>query len=376
VNRKKILVICLLAMCQWHCIQSYVSPYKSPTTGYLVVEGYVSGSGPSSFTLSRTISLPGDSAIPMITGASLRIEGNDNSVYPFSELGNGRYILPSISLNPDIAYRLRISNVGSEEYLSDFVPVKATPPIDSINWGRDDAGLTIYANTHDPAGTTRYYQWKFNETYQYASSDMSGLIWDNTKDTLIYRPPEQQIYNCWHTDSSTQILIGTSEKLGQDIIYRQPLLNIAANTRPLGIVYSVLVSQYALTQPAYEYLSRMQKNTEQLGSIFDAQPTQLIGNIHSTTNPAEPVIGYVSAGTIQQQRIYIYNHDVPNWFYSFNCPLKDREIPPLKDSMIYYFGSGQYTPITIDFLPIVINVTSCVDCRTQGGTNIKPPYMP
>ena len=376
MKRKVIPVICLLAILQWHCVQTYVSPYKSPTTGYLVVEGYINGSGPSGFTLSRTASLSGDSAIPMVTGAQLQVEGSDNSTWPIAELGNGNYILPSITLNTGTQYRLRISNVGGEEYLSDYVPFKATPPIDSINWVRNDAGVTIYANTHDPAGATRYYQWKYTETWQYTSSEQSGLIWDPVKDTVFYRPPDQQIYNCWHIDSSSQILLGTSEKLAQDVIFEQPLISIGANTQPLGIVYTVIVSQFALTQPAFQYYTAMQKNTESLGSIFDAQPTQLTGNIHSTSNAAEPVIGFVSAGTVQQERIYITNRQLPNWFYSFMCEFPDRKIPPIKDSLIKYFTNEDYTPITFDLNVLVGNLTTCIDCRAQGGTNIKPPYMP
>ena len=152
--------------------------------------------------------------------------------------------------------------------------------------------MVIYANTHDPTGNTRYYQWKYNETWEYTGSEQSGYIWQG--DSLAPRPLSAQIYICYHTDSSGNILIAPSDKLAQDVIYEHPLVSIGANTQPLGIEYSILVSQYALTDSAYNYLTLMQSNTEQLGSIFDPLPSQLVGNIHCLSDPAEPVVGYIS----------------------------------------------------------------------------------
>src|SRR6202012_3054777 len=124
---KAVWLLLLLTVLQWHCIQSYTSPYKSPKTGYLVVEGYITGNGPTTFKLTRTIPLPGDSILPVVTGAQLQIEGTDNSVYPFTETGNGYYLLPSITMNPATRYRLKISNVDNEVYLSDYVAYKPPP---------------------------------------------------------------------------------------------------------------------------------------------------------------------------------------------------------------------------------------------------------
>jgi hypothetical protein len=217
IQKATLFLFLVLAAMQWHCVQAYVSPYKPLATGYLVVEGYITGNGPTSFKLSRTIPLPGDSTIPAVTGAQLQIEGSDNSIYPLTETGNGYYLLSSINMNTATRYRLRITNVNSETYLSDYVPYKPTPPIDSVNWTRNPTGVNIYVNTHDPTGNTRYYQWNYIETWQYTSTEPSGLLWDG--DSLVPRPASQQIYTCWHNDSATSILIGTSEALAQDLIY-------------------------------------------------------------------------------------------------------------------------------------------------------------
>ena len=90
-------------MILWRCKDPYISPYKAPPTGYLVVEGYISGNTTTQFTLSHTIELPGDSTIPTEDGATVQVEGNDNTVYPLHGQGTGIYSsVDTLSLNQQV----------------------------------------------------------------------------------------------------------------------------------------------------------------------------------------------------------------------------------------------------------------------------------
>ncbi|HEV2354385.1 MAG TPA: DUF4249 domain-containing protein [Puia sp.] len=364
------------------CVQTYVSPYKSPPTGYLVVEGYISGNGTTSFTLSRTMPLGGDSAAPRVTGAALQVEGSDNSVYPLTEEGNGLYSTDSLPLTTAVKYRLRIATPDGDAYLSEYVPYRPTPPIDSVHWVQNSNGVSIYVNTHDPANATRYYQWSYDQTYQYTAAEQSGFIYDTLMNSVVPRPDSLQIFNCWKDEPSTDIAIATSSRLQQDEIYAYRLVQIAPNTQPLSVLYSILVRQYALTDSAYEFLSLMQKNSESLGSIFDAQPTQVSGNIHSMKNPGEQVIGYVSAGTLQQQRIFISNNQLKNWEYFYECGDADTLVSPNPDSVHKYFATLGFIPTYQNFGPRqplfgwFANQAGCLDCRMMGGLTVRPTYWP
>src|ERR1700712_1980793 len=120
---KKILAVFLFLLAAvplQQCKQVYVSPHVSPQTGYLVVEGYISGNTPTSFTLSRTIKLSADTTNPQEVGASIQVEGDDNSVYQLTEAGGGVYgTIGSLSLNAAVKYRLHIHTQTGGEYLSD-----------------------------------------------------------------------------------------------------------------------------------------------------------------------------------------------------------------------------------------------------------------
>jgi hypothetical protein len=377
-----ILLLLLLTMGQ--CKQTYVSPYTPPVQGYLVVEGFIAGNAPTQFTLSRVIKLSGDSTIPLEIGAKLQVEGTDNSVYPLAETAGGIYTANSLPLNPTLKYRLRIKTTNGETYLSDPTPYRVTPAIDSVNWVQDPSGVTIYANTHDPANATRYYQWDFTETWEYHAAEYSGVAFrpngsSTGQDTVSERAPSELIFVCYRGDNSTPLLLASTTKLAQDVVYRQKLQVIPTGSQQLGVEYSILVRQYALTDSAYNFLSLMKSNTESLGSIFDAQPSELVGNIHSLTHPGEPVVGYVSAGTIQQKRIFISVLQLNSWNYSFVCAGPDTLVTP--DKMDHFFPGGGWVPLFRQYGPFgfigwMANAEYCVDCTFQGGTTTKPSFWP
>jgi hypothetical protein len=179
---------------------------------------------------------------------------------------------------------------------------------------------------------------------------------------------------CWETDSSTDIILGSTAKLGQNVIYEQPVQIIAAGSQQLSIAYSILVRQYALTDSAYTFLALMQQNTESLGSIFDPTPIQLTGNIQCLTSPTQPVIGWVSAGTMQQERIFISRSQVPGWAYYLTCP-RLKMVP--SDSLFYYFGEIGFVPlgqVSNGYAPGAEE--ECTDCTYWGGTTTEPSFWP
>jgi hypothetical protein len=381
---KILLLLSGLTAPQLRCVEKYNSPYVSPLTGYLVVEGYISGNSPTQYTLSRTIPLPGDMAAPRETGAKVQVEGTDNSVYPLTEQSTGVYGVDTLALNSTTQYRLRITTTAGEQYLSSYVQYKPTPPIDSVNWVNNSAGVQLYVNTHDPANATRYYQWEYEETWEYNSAEQSSFVYDTAANIVVNRPTANQIFTCWHLDSSANILIGSSANLAQDVIYLKPLTLIPSDGQQLSKLYSIFVRQYALTENGYNFLLLMQSNTESLGTIFDPEPSQLTGNIECLTNPSEPVVGFVSAGTVQQQRIYISRSQVPNWSYSYSCQLPDSLVPPgPPDALKYFFDQYGYIPIYPLIAPSgtgllgwYSNFAFCVDCRLQGGTTQQPAFWP
>jgi hypothetical protein len=378
-----ILGCVLLIMILTGCKQAYNPPSIHANLNYLVVDGIIiSGQDATIVNLSRTQNLSDSiqSVLPE-TGAQVSVAGVNGDVYPLTEQSSGAYTASQLNLNNNEKYQLKIITSNGKEYLSDSIPVKITPAIDSVTWANNSTGVAIYVNTHDPQNNTRYYRWDFIETWEYRTKINSSFDWIGGQ--VVTRDSNDLIYYCWSSDNSTTLNIATSAKLAQDIINESPLTNIPSGSEKINNEYSILVKQYAITEDEFNYLQNIKTYTEQLGGLFDPQPSYIAGNIHCISVPAERVIGYISASTVTEQRIFINNTQVGPWDYTpyyqnFTC--KQFLVPP--DSMNYYFPSpGAAGPYVLlgqpDMGPGYIIITAeCADCRTNGGTNIKPSYWP
>jgi Domain of unknown function (DUF4249) len=383
---KKIL-FCLLITLLVACRQRYEAPVQLPVTGYLVVEGVVnSGLDTTILKLSRTTKLDNRTIQPE-TGAQVKLQGEDNSSYPLIERFTGEYRIDHLNLSNGQKYRLDIQTNDGKKYLSDYVPVITNPPIDSISWKRENGGLQLYINTHNPLGNTRYYQWESAETWEIHSQYFSSLKYHIEQlsgeqiYSVEYRNPltkgyDSSIYYCWQFKSSANLQLGSSAKLSQDII-NLPIAYIPPASRQLSVLYSIYVKQYAWSKAGYEYLSIMKKNTEATGSVFDAQPSQLNGNIHCVHDPAEPVIGYFNISTLQEKRVFIRNSDFPDWGYHTGC--YEIKVNNISDAIKRDALGLLPTYEGLSFGGVILNFFAadpyCVDC-TLSGTNVKPVYWP
>jgi len=361
------------------CRKDYNPSILQTNPNLLVVEGILDGGtgASSTFTLSRTQKI-GDSlgSYTPELGARLTILSNNGDTYQLREQGNGIYTSLSLLLDKSEKYQLKIVTQNGSQYLSDLVPVQTAPPIDSLDWQRDQSSgdISVSLNTHDPANNSHYYRWFFTETWEYQSPLIAELVLQNG--LLIFADSSNQTSTCWRTDNSTDILLGNSTALSQDLISQAPITTIPHANEKISVRYSILASQYILTQSAYRYWSVLQKNTQNLGSLFDPQPSQLIGNYHSLTNPNEPVIGYLTASSIQQQRLFILRSQVGVWdTIAPACPLKN--IPQNSfNFQVYNYTDPAYGPYYFTTFPpgLEISFKTCLDCRLKGGTTQKPSF--
>ena len=368
----KIITCCTAIVFFSKCKVPYDPPVLSSNARYLVVEGYINGNGLTSIKLSRTRNITsGDTAAAINElNATVAVEDQNNTSYFLSEAGNGIYA-GNTFLNPANHYRLHIHTAANKEYVSDFVLYKQSPPIDTVGWNFKNNDVQVYANTHDPQNTTRYYRWSYTETWEFHSAYYSALMYDPASMGLVSRT--NQIYTCWQSQNSTNILLGSSAKLSLDVIHEAPLVLIPFHDTRISVLYSILVTQYALDSSAYNYWQAMKSNTESVGSIFDPQPNQTRGNIHCVSDSSEIVVGYIGAGSTVESRIYISNSSMPtSWNVPPDCTIKKVTA----DSVVFYFYTSGYVPIDLIQPGLFSGSTStCVDC-TNIGTNIKPSFWP
>ncbi|HVW16062.1 MAG TPA: DUF4249 domain-containing protein [Mucilaginibacter sp.] len=405
------LLITVTVVAAHSCRKLYNPPAIRAPNAYLVVEGAVNaGSDSTIIKLSRTVNLSASAKSSPEKNAFVAVDGDQGVSYPLTEIKPGAYAVAGLNLDKSHKYRLNIRTSDGKQYASDFVPVLDSPPIDSVSFDSkgtqvSGAGVNIYVSTHDPGNRIQYFRWDFTETWEFTSAFKSFFY--STGDTVLGRnPATNDIYHCWRSDSSSSVLLGNTARLSQSLIVNQPINFINSTSEKVSFEYSILVRQYALTFDAYNFYAALKKNTEQLGSIFDAQPSQLPGNIHCLSDPSQPVLGYICVGSVASQRLFISSGQLPFWvpvtYYTINnCGLafapdntggpcclfkyvdKTGTVHNQVDQYINYNKGHPIDPL-IPLDPIldpktkyVLGYTAttreCADC-TLRGTNIKPEF--
>lgn len=371
------------------CKEPYLPKIVAVSSNYLVVEGVINtGSDSTSIRLSRTVPLSSTAQVKPELHAAVTVLTDAGGNYPLFETGGGYYTAVGLNLNSSAKYGLKIVTSDGKVYQSDFVSSKNSPPIDSVYYRTQSDGLKIYADTHDPSHNSTYYRWDYKETYEIHSAFYSYVYFSQIPvDTVLNRSPANQIYSCWLNDNSSDIILNSSAKLTKDVIANNQVNAITATSEKLRVRYSIRVSQYALTADAFNYYTQLKKNTEQLGSIFDAQPSELPGNIHCITNPGEAVIGYITAGNPATARIFIDNRYLPAWqastpyegcFMDTDYFKKPVGATFVNDVQMHIY-SGEQIPIYAIAPPggavvgYAASAPSCVDC-TLRGSNKQPDF--
>jgi len=387
----KATVIFLFILGMFSCRKPFAPAVTTADPGYLVVEGVInSGADSTIIKISRTVPLYSKDRRPE-TGARVTVESDQNGHYPLTETAKGTYVAVNLNLATTGKYRLHIFTAANNEYVSDYVENKITPPIDSISYKVLNAGVQFYVNTHDASNSTKYYRWEYGEAWTYYSPFQSLIIYKDGG--IAGRSLDSNVNYCYKfAVPDNNIFVSSSDKLEQDVIYKYPLGYTAGTSWKFQSEYGLTVKQYALTPDAYKYWQLLKKNTEQLGSIFDAQPATALTNLHAVTNPGEPVIGYISVSTTTLKRIFFTNRDFdfrvvpPPGYNPLACEQKIILLEPA-NTFSYRLrqavasGDSLLTTLVIDLQTnqlVGYDYANkiCVDCRLEGGTTTKPSYWP
>ncbi|HEY2648568.1 MAG TPA: DUF4249 domain-containing protein, partial [Puia sp.] len=373
--RKSALLI-LVIFSVFNCRKPYEPPAIKASSHILAIDGVINmgANSSSQFVLTRSRSLLDTVTDLPELGAQVMIRSASGTNYPLTDAGaNGIYISELLNLDAGQKYQLAVTTAEGSKYLSDLVTPKLSAPIDSVNWDLEEDPsfgtevANVYVNSHDPSNSTKFYRWDYLETWQHVSIYES--FWALGPGSIEYGLfPSQTTHTCWSTALSTSIALGTTITLSSDVISQIKVATFSKDDPKMDIKYSMLVRQYPLDEQAYTYWLNVQKNSQSLGGLFDLQPGQLPGNIHGVTNSKDPVVGYISACSIGEKRIFISNDQLPGWQSNpeKNCPLLTIAPPdpnnvvywnyPDTSFQLYYYASGA----------MIITYKTCLNCMYQG----------
>mgnify|MGYP003583318440 CR=1 FL=1 len=369
----KLYIILLLSFLLGACRDKFLPAINDrDTDAVLIVEGNITPGSTSNITLSFSKSVNEALGDPYIKNASVQIE-NDNGLLIATLLPNGLGLY-SLNYTPiHEKYFLRIKTAQNEEFLSESIVPLVTPLIDSISWRQYPVGVRVFVSTKDPNSNVQFYKWSFEETWEYKSSYFTNIEYDVATNRVKPRDLiNNEVYTCWRSTLSNTINIGSSVRHSDNTIHENELVFIPNGDVKLSVRYSILVKQIALSKEAYSFYELLKKNTEDIGSLFSGQPSEVHSNIKCITNPNKKVVGFVLGGNINTKRIFISKPELDRWSYSQMCGT--FEVPNMPDSLKFYFGEHGYMPYEDLGNSFNAALGTCVDCRLMGGTNIKPAF--
>lgn len=384
MTRKFLFVILFVgAVLAVSCVDPYNPPEIQSSENFLVVDALVDlGSDDSRVLLTRSQALSEEGEPVPEINAEVTIEITGGPSFTLPEVTPGAYSAAGLAVSPGDRCRLRIRTTSGEEFLSDEVPNLQPPPIDSVTWTALPGQLDIEVNTHDAEGSTKYYRWKYVQTVMYQSTHSSSVVWDEGAQVVRSRNLDEKIFTCWKTAPSTKIDVFSTNGLAEDIVSKHILVSFPSTAWELRLKYSINVYQFAIGEEEFNFWSQLRRNTESIGTIFDPQPSQVDGNIHSISSPGENALGYFSIGSAVEKRIFISREDLPYRYGDYDTGYAGCYYFDVDTLTVSEFLAGHQNELLINAAydgPFLIGYTTaearCIDCRiAHKGTNVQPDF--
>ncbi|MDP4222899.1 MAG: DUF4249 domain-containing protein [Bacteroidota bacterium] len=358
-----ILFIALVAGCT---VEFFPDADKNQET--LVVEGMITDQDRSNrirLTKSTPVGMP--IVTKAVRGAVVTIADGDGIVTTLKESPAGTYSTDSLTFRgqPGSSYSLNIK-VNNKTYETDFIELKPVPPISSLYYEKEvitasrdtndvEEGCRVYVDSYDPTGKCRYFRWDYTETWEYR---------------IPYNVVNRE---CYVTERSGEILIRNTSSFSQARISKFPVLFVSNKTDRLKETYSILVSQYSIGEPEYNFWERVRNVSQNVGNLYDVTPMAVRGNIRCITNPSEEVYGYFSVSAVTQKRLFIHDHffGLPNFFTYCATDTVRGSLPETglnTDFWVIEDYGDEIAPFWV-----ISTFKECADCSVRG-TKIKPPY--
>jgi hypothetical protein len=350
------------------CVREFL-PEVDEYRNLMVVEGLITDELKQHYvTLSRSAAVGQIGEGAPVSAATVIVTDNMQNQYFFNEQEPGYYTTDSMRFQPGSIYSLRVIT-GDDSYVSTPMELRATHPIDTVfselqslpvqGSNLMKLGYQVYFNSYDPTNSTKFYRWEYFETWE-------------TKYPRNFLLPWVVNNNCWVEDRSYRIYLENTTPKQEAIFENYPLVFIGTETPRLGVRYSLLLKQYAISEEEYWYWENLRDLNQEVGGLYDPIPSALPGNMKSENHPEMDVLGFFSVSGASSKRVFIQNDTIPKPNYYYYC-LTDT-VPNLNG--ISGIGTDIFIVERTDPPTVVYLISpyrACVDC-TVFGTNIKPSY--
>lgn len=307
----------------------------------LVVEGqFTTGESGNYVYLSRVTEFGKTFRQPVI-GATVRVVNEAGNPVTFIESSPGFYSLTDPAISKGITgqqYHLEVTLQDGEKYKTAPETMPPFVPMDSIQMEvskLSNGKIDIFVSTTFPDFPV-WLKYKVQENY--AFEEIRCALDIPPKTCYFVLPALYPFYIATNDNNSASRLdhfkIGTKTRLTTPEFSR-------------GRHY-FSVDQYSSTEKAYIYFAKLNKLLSLNGSVFDAPPAPIPGNLYNENDSNETTLGYFELAAVDTLRTFAYPSLIRQHIY----------LPDFCDPQSYY---TYYIPV------------ECCDCLTFPGATLTKP---
>lgn len=403
----KISILFTILLATSSCVEEYWPEIIINNNQTLIVDGRISNfPGPYTVNLSAANSI-NDTAQIHISSAKVTIVDSNGDEELLSETSPGIYKSSPNGMQGIVGhhYKIKIILDSGKQYESEFeemqnpVAVESLSVEESVHFTEDDLkieqeGYQFYINSQEAQKSKTYLYWEIEETYEYHAAHKISFSYDgNFYPKTIDNPygitrirDRYSLFYCWTTQNVPERFSYSTEYLGIPKVNNLPLHFIPFTDSRLRHRYSILVTQYTISEDAYVFIDKLNKQNGNSVEMFTSQPFQIRGNIVNIKDPSEAVLGYfmVASGMVGS-RLYTkapprirYRDQICELSFGYDIIMAiiDQATATAASQPVFFIWAS-FPDETADSGRVegmAYVHRECIDCETKGGTVIKPEY--
>lgn len=347
------------------CIDRYDLP-EQIVDPKLVVDGSITNQpGPyqvhlyTAFDVNTFVNNPNP-----VRNAIVKISDDAGNEETLTEITGGVYQTAPDGIQGVIGRRYQISIVtASGEYYSEPQELRDPGTIDDLRYSfhlnsinQEDPSKPQHAvqfaiDSRGGSEQDNFLRWRWSSVFEIKNSPELKTIQAGKPPVTIPVPPPCSGYkpalvgiekfnictccNCWVYEQSEVAMVSKNALINNDKFTNVQVAKIPVDTRNFDVRFYFMVDQLSVSEEVYEFWKLIEAQQAGEGSLFQPNSVRVRGNIKSTTNPDEQVLGVFSVAGLTSRQLFIDRKDVP-------FPI---EVETVAESCQLYQGATNVKPL-------------------------------
>ena len=269
IRLNKIILFIVLGFL-FSCIEEYY-PESGETNEKIVIDGKLTNlTGIQSVRISRTVSITESSFRPVV-GCIVEVTDNHGNSFEYFEARDGVYRREFKESEVEIgdSYALRVITPEGEEYVSDYVMMTESSPVDSVYYREESLvsfgedfnyeGIQFYIDINASVNDSRYYGYQLVEAWETYTPYTIEYVYDSGK--VMTAPDELAGLNhCWMNSNVEKFYVASTHDQIENKLSGVPLHYVNSSTARLKHKYGLKVMQLSISEEAYKYYNALNKH--------------------------------------------------------------------------------------------------------------------